>query len=317
MRIWVPKAKIIEPRRELVFRSRTTGSYVLSVRRPDGRERLRVGPFPNLLLTAGQDRAGSNGGYLDACFVGSGNTPPAVSDTQLESLVASVSNRTQTTTVQQSPPYRARLSTTYRFAQGAAAGNLAEVGVGWATNGLWSRALILDSEGAPTTITVQPDEFLNVTYILDNYPPLIDVQGSIDISGDSYDYTLRAAIVTNNHWAFIGSGTVYRAGSATTHPTRMGAYETDILGAIDGRPSGTDSIPSTSTNSAYTPGNFYRDFEHVWDLDRGNFSTGIGSMYVPLFQQGAYQIAFSPKIPKTNEQVLAMQFRVAWAPLGS
>ena len=50
-------------------------------------------------------------------------------------------------------------------------------------------------------------EFLDLTYELRYYPPLIDVLGTITLDGVVYDTTLRAASVTNaDYWgSIIGS----------------------------------------------------------------------------------------------------------------
>src|SRR5690606_36889932 len=56
----------------------------------------------------------------------------------------------------------------HQFGLGEAAGNLFRSGIQHtSTSGpLWSRALILDGQGNPTTITVLPDDFLTCYYTL-------------------------------------------------------------------------------------------------------------------------------------------------------
>ncbi|WP_251258216.1 hypothetical protein, partial [Enterobacter hormaechei] len=125
------------------------------------------------------------------CRVGSGNTAPAVTDTVLVSQVASSSTQQAINNgVDRSGAFYAWVRRTTRFTTGTAAGTLAEVGVSPTTSGpLFSRALILDSGGNPTTITVLPDETLDVTYELRLYPTLTDATGTVDIAGVTYNWT--------------------------------------------------------------------------------------------------------------------------------
>lgn len=122
--------------------------------------------FKNIVLDTGLNQM-SVGTWIDRVRVGSGNSTPVASQTQLDNTIASttalfggsgtVSQQTTTS------PYYLAANRTYRFAEGVAAGNISEVGCGWG-NGLdlWNRALVKDLNGNPTTITVLSDEFLDV-----------------------------------------------------------------------------------------------------------------------------------------------------------
>ncbi len=96
---------------------------------------------------------GSVGDYMSTCMVGSGNAAPAETDTALQARASTSNINVQSNNSNVSPRYGWRRRT-FRFAAGAAAGNLSEVGVGWTTTAVFSRALILDGSGNPTTITV-------------------------------------------------------------------------------------------------------------------------------------------------------------------
>ena len=148
------------------------GWFKIEATRPDGTRRVLADWFPNLILNGGLDRMGANPDYLSWCQVGSGSTAPVAAQTALVNRIAGTSTQQNNVSgAQASAPYYGWYRRTYRFAQGVAAGNLSEVGVGWATSGsLFSRALILDGGGSPTTITVLSDEVLDVTYELRRYP---------------------------------------------------------------------------------------------------------------------------------------------------
>lgn len=121
----------------------------------------------NLILDAGITRLlGTIGSVLQFISVGAGSTAPTVGQTQLVSKIAHTNRNSSFTHGYDSVDGFGWTKFQVQFAQGAAAGNISELGVGWDGTNLWSRALVLDSEGNPTTITVLSDEFLTVIYEL-------------------------------------------------------------------------------------------------------------------------------------------------------
>ena len=70
------------------------GFYRLEVRRHDGtvRETGVAQEFPNLILDSGLDLYGQQNGWLSMCRVGAGSTPPAVTDTNLESQISTTTD---------------------------------------------------------------------------------------------------------------------------------------------------------------------------------------------------------------------------------
>lgn len=152
-----------------------------------GSRKLKQDWSNNLILDAGLNRMGdTTSAWVNYCHVGTDNTVPTVSDTGLGGWVASKTFTTSAYSAKGSAPYYGYKNYSYRFGQGVAAGNLSEVSVGWsATNdSMYSRALIVDGAGDPTTITVLSDEYLDVFYELRCYPPddlLTPRAGSITI----------------------------------------------------------------------------------------------------------------------------------------
>lgn len=290
------------------------GFFQLTALRPDGRRRPLTGWFPNLITDVGLNAIGTKS-YLNACHVGTGNTTPAVNDTVLAGFVAGTTTRQATAFgAQSTEPYYGWKTITYRFAQGAAAGNLAEIGVATAaTNGgstiLFSRALILNELGVPTTVTVLSDEVLDATYQIRLYPPLVDtVQNNVAITGSgTHTVTTRARAVTNGWWGeLLGSAISFRPfGQEDT----VGVHNGDI-GTILTGPSGVKS-GRTPSLAAYGDNSLLRDATAAWGLPYGNLDGGIRSASFST-TLGLYQTRFDPIIDKTNTKTLSLTFRVAW-----
>lgn len=307
---------IIVPKKELIVplpspRVGFQGLFKLEAVRPDGRRRMLADWFPNLVTDVGLNRIGT-GSYLSACHVGVNNTAPTVSDTALAGYVGG------TTTVQASStgnttisPYYCWKRITYRFAVGAATGNIAEVGIATiaALSGsiLFSRALILDEFGAPTTVTVLADEQLDVTYELRLYPPLVDVTGSFTISGSGvHTYTLRASGVTSNIlWGYYLGGVA----SMSHRDTELDVYNGNI-GTITQAPSGS-AAGTGMGNAAYGNNNLYRDASGGYGLNYGNLAGGIRSVRFET-TLGCFQYQVDPIIDKTNIKTLSLTNRVSW-----
>lgn len=141
------------------------------VKKQDGSISKETDWFHNLVLDAGLLRM-PIGPWIDRCCVGSGNSTPIASQASLDAFVASttVSLNGQAGWDSTTNPTYLYDRKTWRFAQGAAKGNLSEVGLGWGDNALWNRALIKDTTGNPATITILADEVLDVVAEIRVYP---------------------------------------------------------------------------------------------------------------------------------------------------
>ncbi len=321
--LWLPKIKeLYMPMQPSIG---IAGYYKLEAVKPDGRVRPLTDWFPNIITNTGFDTLGSTGGPWGGCAVGSGNSTPVVTQTALDAIIASTSNFfSNATSIQGTSPYFGTTTQTWQFPVGAAAGNLSEVGVyNSSPTALFSRALILDGSGNPTTITVLSNEALNVTYSLRQYAPLSDVTGSLTMD-QPYTYTIRAMQASTAGVWSTDSGHF----SAQMLPDIFGntgngvtAYN-GALGSITGAPAGTTAGGSQVNNAAYTNGAYQRSAVPGFDINHGNLSGGIecislqygnsngGGFYVT--GRGAFQIGFSPNIPKDNTKVLTLNVTIAW-----
>lgn len=289
------------------------GRFKLTAIRPDGSERQLTDWFDNLVVDAGLNRIGTaaSGGW---CFVGSGSTPPGNSDTAMQSIVASTNALQESLQgVQASAPYFGWTRRRYRFAVGVAAGNLAEVGIGWATGGasLFSRALIVDGSNNPTTITVLSDEVLDVTYELRLYPPLADQSVDVVIAGVTYTVTIRAGAVTGSQWN--AQSVLDHSAASSSGQVSLATYAGPI-GTILQTPSGTAGSTVSASPYSYSNNSLKRAVMFSYGLDQSNIAGGgIGAAALNTNVLGYFQFGFSAKIPKDNTKLLSLTFEYSWA----
>lgn len=292
---------------------RVGGHYRLqAVNIKTGKVRELADWFENLILDAGLNRIGT-GGLASWVQVGSGSTAPVNANTALQNFVAGTNAITGSLYGAQSvAPYFGWARYSWRFPAGAAAGNLSEVGVGWAESGsLFSRALIKDNVGAPTTITVLGDEYLDVTYELRLYPPAADSVATVVISGVSYDITVRPSGVNSQSWAplyllaygFTGGG---------VGPPNVQAYQGPLGTVLEG-PSGGAAGGPGAVFDAYANNSKQRTGKFNFALTEGNLAGGIGALlWSTTLVFGAYQIGFNPKLPKDGTKVLSLTWVLNW-----
>lgn len=310
------------------MKSKVCGYYKIeAVNKNTGKSTLLADWFPNLITNIGLDRIATDVNFMNYCHVGTASTAPTVNDTALGAFVGS--NNTITTgtyTVNSTSPYYISHIRVYRFNAGVAAGNLSEVGIGWSATGtgsvLFSRALILDTYGDPTTITVLSDEYLDVTYEYRFYPFESDITGSITLTGNiggTYGYTIRPASISTIVRLFGQATAIYpvHMGNKDAQYYAADAYYRSFdggIGSITGVPSGNSGgdLPYTQgVVSSYVAGTYTLTFTLTANITDWNLASGIKSI---LFVWGPrwYQVEFDTAIPKTSEDVLTLTFTHTW-----
>ncbi|MGL4260683.1 MAG: hypothetical protein ACRCTX_03625 [Afipia sp.] len=272
--------------------------------------------FDNLILDSGLERWGT-GEIIDRCSIGSGSTPPAVTDINLTSLIAtSTTSRTVTPSITANATSRwTEVTTCFRFGEGVGTGTISEVGVGW-NGGLWSKTLIKDGSGNPTTITKLADETLDVYYTLRIQYPLADITGSAVLKGVNYDYVLRPASIGANP-----SSPSYLFGSKIANGGRGWVYNSTI-GAVDTQP-GLSSWMEGATTYAYVAGSKTARVKFYAGLDYANVSGGFKSVVMWVvggyghdafgWQMGFYSGGAPVSIPKTNAEIFSVTLDFTWA----
>lgn len=288
-----------------------------------GSRRVAADWFPNLITNAGLDLLGTITGasttVFGFCRVGSGNATPAVTDTALGTQVAfSSTSQSDTNGVNRAGTFYGWRRKTIRFAAGVAAGVLAEVGVSSTQAGaLFSRALILNGGGTPTTITVLSDEVLDVTYELRCYPTMSDATGTVTISGTNYNWTARPLNNVTYDFAWAGSLGANISPRLTIGGQTSGAAlaELPAQNAVVGSSDRFTTGPITAL--AYTAGQYARSFRFDVGLNDGNIVGGIGSFWAGNDTNGTgycgqWAWGLSPKLPKTDQTVATFTIRFSW-----
>lgn len=300
---------------EVPMESQVCGFYKLVKRKASTMEVVESLEFPNLITNVGLDMIG-NMISSDTCYVGTGNAPPQPTDVRLQSVrawtqatVAGSKTLDPTNTT-----YWAQHTITWRFPSGSASGNISEVAIG---DGLhvnflaFSRALVLDPAGNPTSITILADEILDVTYSYRAYPPLTDTTFTVEISGVTHTCVCRAAGVTGDEWRAIS---ILNTDVNYMYST---AYSVGALGPITGWPTGAGSTESRGGSPNYVNGTFYRYYDNTFGLGMANIPGGIGAFatrmeYSQNRQPGAFQLSIDPPIQKTSDKVLTLRFKRSW-----
>lgn len=292
------------------------GFYKLQIGNAETGEIRETLEFSNLITNIGLNAIGTTA-PINRCFVGSGNATPAFTDTKLSVFVAAtVTLQSTIETKATAAPLWAGRAVTYRFAAGAAAGNLSEIGMGWdgstaSTHLLFSRALIKDGAGNPTTITVLANEFLDVTYEVRVYLPTDDVVfDGVVVYGNPHKLTVRGFQQASGSQAgFVFNGWGAHTASAYANFVLQAATASTAAGSLVGSAGGAAI--------GYTEGSLKRGWVATYSLTVGNNANGIsgfaltsasGSNTVP-----AFQILVEPPIMKDSTKTLNLTCSWRWA----
>lgn len=292
------------------FRVGVEGRYVLERIKP-GHGVIQELSFPNLVTDFGMNALGSGEYNPMYIHVGTSTTPPANSNTSLGTFGTSFSlpgTGDDAYANSGAPDYYAQKFIVKKSEIGAATGNWTEIAVSnqAETGNIYSRALILDSGGNPTTFTVLADEQMQASYELRHYPIFTDDVRNVTISGVTKSTITRVCNASN--WRWYSLSELY-----SFHLINCNPYTGDLNeSAVSGLPAG-DALGQVDTlRAAYGSNNFYRDASAIWAAD---YATGTHRTYVwgnswsgPLFQ-----VQYNTPIVKGSTQQLVMNQRYAWA----
>ena len=277
------------------------------------------GWFSNLILDNGLEKfaPANTSNPFAVAWVGTGTSAPLASQTELE---APLPNCSQGMTFISSsnagaPSYATTQTFSYTFTKGSVIGNISEVGVGKTTAGdLFSRALIVDNVGNPTTITITSIDQLTVYYRITVNPPLTDGTGSIVLDSETYNYTtriLRAANYANSQYLLYNGGYYF----STLYSVTAFAAGAAIVPMESDYPTGTPAGDGSFAHASYVENSHYIDWIITFSPTQGNGDGGIQAFKLASggpYQAHQYQIAFDKPIPKTNTKSLSLTFRFAW-----
>lgn len=251
-----------------------------------------------------------------ACVVGSGTSAVTASDTSLQSPLAAKYPHDI-----RDPKYGYRsgdnviyeLKHVFRFAAGAVVGNISEVGLANMGNSnpsqpIVTRALIRDSSGNPTTISVSASEQLVVTHTLKiTVPFTVDAVSSVEFKtgefttitgrfGNSYlntfdDFALN--FNTGYSWMSFrtGAGVVFGvAGDNTSGGVERGGFY------------------NVSTTKSTLPNYGGINYKVTFPVDTANYSD-IHTLQLPIGPNGVgYKWLFEPALSKTSNDIMELNF---------
>lgn len=309
-----------------------SGHYRLEVRDGASHKLTRIREFENLITDSGLDAYGfAYGKELNRCHVGSGQVAASPLDTALGAEFAYHDGIAETTYISPvAPDWVSGARLRYRFDVGQATGNIAEVGVGSSNSPylLFSRALVVDSEGNPSPITVLPNEYLDVVYTLRLHPNLNDIPFSFNLGGVTYSGTARPAFIQDSRCSADSSCNCLGALAPNSGLEISTVYNGGTLGQITQgiqNPTRTVGMDYRAPWSAvaYTRGDYFRDFKHTASLDFANVEGGITAMLVIPRPVGNYgtlgaqfqlqtQMVFDKPIPKDSTNSIVFTLRCRW-----
>lgn len=231
--------------------------------------------------------------------VGSGTTAPTAGQTTLVSLLASIGGGsagsiqyTESADVIANGIWSKTITMTFQFGLGQFTGNVSEVGFALpnvTAPTVHTRALVVDGNGNPTSITVTAQDQLTVIYKLTVSVPYTVQTGTVVISGVTYNYTAAKTAPTT-----MGAGAIIWPNGAITTAAYNGAF-----GAVGENPSGTSAaITVAFPASAGTR----RNFTVTAATGDANLAGGITAINM----NGGFKFGFTPAIPKTSTQTLSL-----------
>ena len=287
-----------------------SGRYKIQTIGPGGEVRQELDWFDNIITDLGLDLysgrvAGKTGSTVTSTCVnkicvGTSSVAPAISDVALGGWVADHSVLNDLVGTINTPSRYLSLITVVDFNAGVATGNLSEVGAGYDKLSLFSRALIKDGNGDPTTITVLADEVLRVSYELRINIPTV----SWNFTVDGYDFVLKAG-------GADGGAGFSQPGDRTAENTNWAYFTDGVIGAtIDDFPTGTLEAVGVTDSGAYTLGSYTYDITMAASLTQANISI---TAFRLSFGAMAWQGSISPAIVKDNTKTVDLGLRITWA----
>lgn len=300
------------------------GEFRVVVKRADGSTKIDTGYQKNLILNQGLDFFGGGNGsdMMGYCVIGGGNSQPVYTQNKLDTAITGVSGDDFSTKYDYDAARDGSLYKTNRVCKYSFTGlnnvNISEVGLASTysnatTYYLCTRALIKDSLGNPTTITVLSGEILEVYYKLWAVFDTTDKTGTfnlLDGVGGSvpYNFTVRLASVGNNGYHPIGSAT-----SSSTN--KYQTFYTGDLSAITSTPSSSlYDISSGVTLSNYTNGSYKRivTLPIAVANANGNIRTLVFNSGIGRWQIRFGSVANDHPINKTNTKTLTIPIEISW-----
>lgn len=305
-----------------------SGRFRMVVSEDEAGERVKhdTGFFDNLITDVGMNRVGtvttnasnSINAFRDLCgrfVVGSGSATPAFTDTALVAPVAfALANPVLDSESSSYDRGWYEITVRHQFNQGQAAGNLSEIGIQHTglSGPLWSRALILDGAGNPTTITALADDFLTCYYTLRIMIPQEDAVFNIDVDYD--DDGVVPTVVTARPLGADSASAATGWGLKTANIEGLLRFYTGGLAVPTASlPLGSqvDNGTSTFDEVPYVTDSHQRFVTRTNGINEHNSQELRAARLEALM--GAWQVEFDPPLQKNNTQTMQLTFGYSWA----
>lgn len=301
------------------------GEFRCVVKRADGSTKIDTGYQKNLILNQGLDFFGGGKGtdMMAYCVIGSGNSQPIYTQNKLDTAITGVSGADFSTKYDYDAARDGNIYKTNRVCKYSFTGlnnvNISEVGLASSytdvsTYFLCTRALIKDSQGNPTTITVLRGEVLDIYYKLWAVYDTTDKTGTLNLLdgvGGSIAYVWKARLARVTDDLSYVSQLGYVLGSVYN---RWTTFNTGDLTGITTSPSGDGSNFNSDNFKPYVANSYKRVNEILLTVSQEN--KAIRS-YTLSTSMGTFQIRFgsvandSP-ITKTNTKTLSIPIEISW-----
>lgn len=297
------------------------GEFRCVVKRADGSTKIDTGYQKNLILNQGLDFFGGGKGtdMMAYCVIGSGNSQPIYTQNKLDTAITGVvgsvaSYKYDYDAARDGNLYKANKVCKYSFT-GLNNVNISEVGLAsnysnTTTYYLCTRALIKDSQGNPTTITVLSGEILEVYYKLWAIYDTTDKTGQINVldgAGNQVPYNYKARLMKVGDTAYSGY-----VNSLSRDWKKQYLYSGDLV-AITGTPSGELYSSDGLQVSPYVLGSYKSVYSFEVATSAGNGKIRTYALEVLGYWQIRFgSVADDSPITKTSTQSLTIPVEVSW-----
>ena len=295
-----------------------TGEFRCVVKKSDGSTKIDTGYQKNLILNQGLDFFGGGKGadMMAYCVIGSGNSQPVYTQNKLDTAITGVvgsldSYKYDYDAARDGNLYKTNTVCKYSFT-GLNNVNISEVGLASnysnkTTYYLCTRALIKDSQGNPTTITVLSGEILEVYYKLWAIYDTTDKTGQINVldgAGNQAPYNYKARLMKVGDAAY--------SGYVSFLSRKQYLYSGDLV-AITGTPSGELYSSSSLQVSPYVLGSYKSVYSFEVAISAGNGKIRTYALAVLGYWQIRFgSVADDSPITKTSTQTLSIPIEVSW-----
>ncbi|AUZ05261.2 hypothetical protein ADP71_17340 [Vitreoscilla sp. C1] len=276
--------------------------------------------FNNIVLNQGLNLA-FNKNIFSGVAVGTGNSTPVVTQTDLDSRFAATTTAVGSdikTIIDADVPY-ASLIKQFRFNAGVFNDQvLTEVGITTNETGalLFNRALILDANGQPSSIQIKSDEYLDVKVELRMYVSKTPTTGSFNLTDKnnhlirSHSYQCLPSKINTSIFYSLSSG--FSSGNGFGLQAYPNSMSTNIF---TGYPSGSTIFSTSNTSVSKTYLSYVNDsysarFRIVVPLSLGN-AAAIKSFLLETYMI-AFQFQLDETIQKTADEIFTIFFSVSW-----